>query len=122
MSKQGFWKYFRANLRFAAMITTLSFSSVALTTVAYEFVTNEENLRKELQDAKDSFSLIDNFQLGATRPQDNAMTSSTSSERLRARQNQPPVSSDTIKAQIEQTIKTFTSDTSSESADKEGKK
>ncbi len=54
----SFWRYFRSNLRFAGMIVTLSFTSVALTAVAYEYTNNPQQFERELGHARQDFSLI----------------------------------------------------------------
>jgi hypothetical protein len=54
----SFYKYFRNNLRFAGMIVTLSFTSVALTAVAYEYTSNPQQFEKELTEARQGFSLV----------------------------------------------------------------
>lgn len=42
------------------MVVTLSFTSVALTALAYEYVKNPAQFQKELEESRNKFSLLQN--------------------------------------------------------------
>jgi hypothetical protein len=63
----SFWKIFRRNVRFSAMVMTLSLTTVVLVDIAYESFTNPEMFQQQARAHPQNFSLLQGFKTNPER-------------------------------------------------------